>query len=199
MAGMAATLDRFCAAHDLRPWVLGYSMGGRVALSWAVETDSLLAGLLLVGASPGLREPSARAARRREDFALAARLRRDGIEQFAEEWERTPLIRSQARIPQGALEPLRARRRKQDPEGLARALEGYGTSTMPSLWERLGEITVPVLLATGAEDAKFSALAADMARAHPVILTSQIPAAGHCAHLEKMDTFAAVLNLFTRV
>src|SRR6476661_2688841 len=75
-ASLAATLAYLRALLD-EPHVLGgYSMGGRIALR---------------GASPGLAEAAERAARRRDDEALADRIEAIGVEAFAEEWGRLPL------------------------------------------------------------------------------------------------------------
>lgn len=78
-------------------------------------------------------------------------------------------------------------RARHSAKGLADSLRGAGTGRMPPLWERLGELDLPVLLLSGEEDAKFTALAADLRAALPRAEQRVIPGAGHCAHLESPD------------
>src|SRR5690242_4306022 len=66
--------------------LVGYSMGGRIALHAALTLRAQVDRLVLVGASPGLADPAERAARRAADEALAARIEAIGVEAFAREW-----------------------------------------------------------------------------------------------------------------
>ena len=111
---------------------------------------------MLVGASPGLADPSERAARRAADVALAERLETLEIEAFAREWGAQPLFAGQpARVAAGAY----ADRLRNTPAGLAAALRGLGTGVMEPLWDRLPELEIPVTLVVGERDEKFRALA----------------------------------------
>src|SRR3954454_7729676 len=70
----------------------GYSMGGRLALAVALALPERVASLLLVGATAGIEDPHERAARARDDAALADRIERDGVAAFAEAWSALPLF-----------------------------------------------------------------------------------------------------------
>lgn len=76
--------------------VMGYSMGGRLALTLAVLFPKSVQSLLLESASPGLKTPEERQARERSDEALAERIEREGIESFVDYWQR--LLCSRHRI-----------------------------------------------------------------------------------------------------
>jgi len=170
----------------------GYSMGGRIALRLALDPAARgrVERLVLVGASPGLRTAGERAARRAADEALAAALERDGIEPFARRWAAQPLFADQ---PPAVRAAAHAERLRQAPAGLAAALRGVGTGAMPSLWERLGELRVPVALVVGARDAKFRRIAQEMAAALPDATLHVIPDAGHAVQLEQPAAVARVL------
>lgn len=177
--------------------LLGYSMGGRLALALAValaEGGRGPAGLVLIGATPGLAEPAARLARQRADMALADRIEAIGVEAFLAEWVHKPIIASQRRIAPEIRAEMARRRRLNRSWGLANSLRGMGTGVMPSLWHRLGDIRCPTLLVTGADDAKFDRIAAHMAAALPDGERVRIEGAGHCAHLEAPGRFRAALN-----
>ncbi len=175
---------------------LGYSMGGRVALSLAVRHPERVRRLVLVGASPGLDDPEARRERVRADEALADRILDEGLESFVDRWMALPLFASQRRLGEGFLAASRAQRLQTDPAGLAASLRGRGTGAMPPLHDRLGGLARPVLLVVGEDDAKFRGVARSLEAALPDARTVVIAAAGHAAHLENPDAFRAAVHEF---
>lgn len=172
-----------------RAAVLGYSMGGRVALHFAIHRPERVSGLVLESATPGLVSPEERAARVESDNALADFIESQGVAAFVERWEKLPLWESQQRLSAEVREGQHAARLKNNPRGLANSLRGLGTGVQVPLWERLGELKMPVLLMAGELDAKFSQLASQMhlqiARSKLVI----VPEAGHAIHLEQPAEF----------
>ena len=169
----------------------GYSMGGRIALAFALAAPGRLSRLVLIGASPGLADPVERAARRAADAALADRIEGIGLEAFAAEWAALPLFAGQS---QEARAVAAAERLRNTPEGLAAALRGLGTGVMEPLWDRLSELAVPVDLVVGERDAKFRAIAERMGAAIPHARLTAIPGAGHAVHLEAPDAVAAIVD-----
>lgn len=198
---------------------VGYSLGGRLCLRLSLDRPDLVTALVLVGASPGLADASERAARREADEALAAVIERGSTNAFLDRWLAQPLFAGFRASPEDL-----AARRANPPDGLAAALRVLGTGVQEPLWDRLGELAVPVLLVAGADDAKFSALARRMARRMADILGRSRPAlappsltgsegggrpvaaaavevalvagAGHAAHLEQPAPFVAVVRDF---
>jgi len=168
----------------------GYSMGGRVALHFALAHPGRLSRLVLLGASPGLADPGERAARRAADAALAGRVERHGLDAFLAEWAALPLWAEQ---PEAVRRLADEDRRRNTPAGLAAALRGLGTGALPSVWDRLGELALPVTLLAGEHDAKFLAIAGEMAAALPQAEVVEIAGAGHAAHLEAPEAVAAAL------
>jgi 2-succinyl-6-hydroxy-2,4-cyclohexadiene-1-carboxylate synthase len=186
-----AACDAYVRALGGEPFTLcGYSMGARVALHAALGLGRRLTRLVLIGATAGLADPAERAARRADDERLAARIEAIGIEAFAREWGAQPLL---AGLPRGIAEYAAADRRRNTATGLAAALRGLGTGVMPSLWDRLGELELPVDVVAGERDAKFVALGERMAAALPAATLHVVPGAGHAVHLEDPDAVAAVL------
>ncbi len=168
----------------------GYSMGGRLALHVALALPERVERLILVGASPGLRDPGEREARRAADDRLADELMDMTIEAFARRWAQTPVLAGQS--PELAA-AVNADRRRSTPAGLARALRGLGTGALPSLWGRLGELGMPVTLLAGERDQKFGAIAAQMATELPCAQVMIVPGAGHAVHLEAPEAVAAAI------
>jgi len=167
---------------------VGYSMGGRLCLQLALDHSELVERLVLVSASPGIADPSARDERRRSDDALADRVERDGVDAFLEHWLAQPMFAS---LPVAAAD-LEARRAN-TVERLARQLRLLGQGIQPSNWERLGEIGVSTALFVGSKDTKYVSIAGDMAgpmHANLRVLTDR----GHACHLESPGTFASLLR-----
>ena len=188
---VAAAIDR----HHLGPaHVVGYSMGGRVALGLAVRYPGHVASLSLIGASPGLSDPVERAARRRSDDELADDLLEDGLTAFVDRWMASPLFASQVRLGADVLADARTQRLANDPDGLAGSLRGAGTGAQPSYWHDLAGIAAPVLLVVGDEDPKFRAIAMRMAAGLVRSAIEVVPGAGHAAHLENPDHVRAAIT-----
>jgi len=174
------------------PYVLcGYSMGGRVALHAAFSLGARVRRLVLIGASPGLADRAERAARAASDAALADRIEAIGMDAFAAEWESQPLF---AGMPRGVAELAGEDRRRNTAAGLAAALRGLGTGVMPSSWERLPDLDVPVDLVVGERDEKFRGIAEKMAYSLPRARVTVVPDAGHAVQLEAPDAVVELLN-----
>ena len=106
-------------------------------------------------------------------------------------WAQTAVLADQ---PPQVRTAVREQRLRSTPAGLAAALRGLGTGALPSLWERLSEVTVPVHLVVGERDAKFRATAAEMAAALPRARVHVVGGAGHAVHLEAPAAVAEVIG-----
>ena len=145
--------------------LLGYSMGGRIALYTAFS--HFFRALILESASPGLAVPDEREQRRHSDEILAASIERDGMEAFVEHWEQLPLFASQSNLPMATRQILHRQRLANQAQGLANSLRGVGTGAQPSLHMQLSTLTIPVLLLAGELDTKFCTIARKMERQLP--------------------------------
>jgi len=175
--------------------LLGYSMGGRIALYTAII--GYFRGLILESASPGIANDDERAARKVSDEALADRIERDGVPAFVNYWENLPLFASQRTLPDAVQSEVRAARLRNNARGLANSLRGVGTGAQPSLHHALKNLDMPVLLIAGALDAKFTAIARDMAAALLHVQLAIVPDAGHTVHLEQPQVFDELVIEFS--
>lgn len=179
-----------------RPHLVGYSMGGRAALAALVARPDLFASATLIGATAGIADPAERAARIEADEALADRIERDGLAAFVEHWMALPIFASQARLGGDFLARARAERLRQRPHGLANSLRGMGAGAQTPVFARVDACRVPVLLVAGGEDAKFRAIAEQLATGLPDARVAILEGVGHAAHLEDEAGFAARLRAF---
>lgn len=188
---LEAVLRDLDALAPPRFTLVGYSMGGRLALHAALSLADRVERLILIGASPGIADPAERAARRAADDAVADEIEGLDIEAFARRWAQTPVLAGQ---PPSVAAAIHADRLRNQPAALARALRGLGTGALPSLWPRLPQIAAPTTLIVGARDQKFKTIATEMASAlaDPEVVT--VPGAGHAVHLEAPGRVAEVIS-----
>lgn len=178
--------------------VLGYSMGGRVALQFAAAAPQRVSCLVLESASPGIADLAERGSRRQADEALADAIERDGVEAFVDRWERTPLLALADHVPPAQRARLRAQRLRHTATGLANSLRGMGAGRQEPLWDRLPRLGVPTLLVVGERDEKYRRLGAAMADALPDARLAVVPDAGHTVHVDQPERFAALALGFLR-
>ena len=194
MASIAADivdlLDQL-AARDAH--LLGYSMGGRLALYLALRYPARFRSLILESASPGLDDKDERAERRRRDVELADAIEARGIDWFVHYWENLALWESQSG-------PLIRRQRRQraanDPAGLANSLRGMGAGAQPKLWDQLPDLTLPTCLIVGEYDRKFRRINGAMKAAIAQSRLEIIAGAGHNVHLENPRAYCRRLRSF---
>ena len=192
---LVATLES--AGHRQAHW-LGYSMGARLALGCAVRHPGSVASLVLLGGRAGIADPTERAARCREDAALAARIESVGVEAFVDEWLAQPMFASLRKRGARFLAEQRRQRVSNSARGLADSLRRLGPGAQPPLFDALPSVAVPVLLVAGALDRKFVALAHDLAGWLPHAEICEIGDAGHAAHLEQPEAFVRAVRDFLR-
>lgn len=169
--------------------LLGYSMGGRLALHVALANQQRVRTLVLAGASPGIESPKERAARRRADAELARFIEEEGIEAFVERWESLPLFSTERSLPEAVRRRVRAERLNQSPRGLANSLRGAGTGSQGFLLGAMAQLKVPTLLLAGEFDDKYTAWAHRMGAVLPRAQVVIVEGAGHAVHRERPELF----------
>lgn len=187
---LAAVIDDLIGAAAGRFILGGYSMGGRLALQVALSHPQRAERLILIGASPGIADPTERAGRRASDELLAEEIETSRIEEFARRWAATPILSGLA--PRAA-ERIHEDRLRCTTSGLAAALRGLGTGALPSVWDRLGELPMPVTLVVGERDEKFQEIARAMLGLIPRSELVIVPGAGHAVHLEAPGRVAELI------
>jgi 2-succinyl-6-hydroxy-2,4-cyclohexadiene-1-carboxylate synthase len=196
LASVFSRVDRARGGSSGAGPLIGYSMGGRVGLHYAVRHPDRVSHLVLESSSPGLAAEAEREARRLADVEQAQRISERGVGSFVAGWEALPLFASQRRLTEEVREAQRRRRLTNNATGLAGALDGLGTGVLPSLWPALAGLDLPVLLLAGEEDDKFVKIATRMDVLLPSARLVVVPECGHAVHLEAPDVWAACVTDF---
>jgi 2-succinyl-6-hydroxy-2,4-cyclohexadiene-1-carboxylate synthase len=172
--------------------LVGYSLGGRVALHVALSAPAGLRRVVALSASPGIADEAARASRLERDRALADALVADGdVAAFVARWLAAPMF---ANLRPDA-EDLAARAAN-TAAGLADSLRRCSVGTQRWLGDELALLTVPLLCVAGAADDQFVAHAVGIAARTAAAGAVSIPGAGHACHLEQPGLTARVITQF---
>jgi 2-succinyl-6-hydroxy-2,4-cyclohexadiene-1-carboxylate synthase len=186
------------ADRGLRSTYLGYSMGARFALHLALALPELVDRLVLISGTAGLDDEAERRDRRRADNELADQLDPGAgargpavpVDVFIRRWLEAPLFAGIDEVANGFAERL-----ANTGPGLASSLRLAGTGTQQPLWDRLGELTMPVLIITGEHDEKFTALGGRLARSIGSNASAiTVPGTGHAPHLQRPDLVARAVR-----
>ena len=193
MDACLADLEAIWAAEGVeRTHLVGYSMGGRLALHVAAFRPDRLLSLTTVGAHAGL-APELRDGRRAGDEGLAARIEQRGVGEFVKYWSGLPLFKGLDRRGPSFRAALDAERRRNTSAGLAASLRGMGAGVMEPVWESLAGVNCPCLFVAGAEDHGYAHEARRLAASVADGRAEIVPRAGHAVQLERPQAFVALL------
>lgn len=176
--------------------IIGYSMGGRLALSFTIRYPEYVNRFVLESSSPGLKTEAERIERQKSDEALAQFILNNGIEAFVDYWENIPLFKTQSTLPEMIQKQIRTQRLQNNPIGLANSLRGMGTGSQPSWWDHLKNFQIPVFLVCGELDTKYCLIADEMDRLMPNAQKMIIQKTGHAIHVEQPRIFGKIVDEF---
>jgi len=182
---LQATLNSY---NILDYWLVGYSLGGRVAMNFACQPRAGLRGLIVEGGHPGLQDEASRQARLINDSAWAERFRREPLAQVFADWYQQPVFASLDAAQRASLVALR---RRNNGATLAAMLEATSLARQADLRPSLQARDFPFHYLCGERDAKFRAIAQALAADIHIIHH-----AGHNAHRDNPAAVIACLAQF---
>ncbi|POP47879.1 2-succinyl-6-hydroxy-2,4-cyclohexadiene-1-carboxylate synthase [Superficieibacter electus] len=186
-AGVDAALTATLLSYNiLEYWLVGYSLGGRIAMYRACQGQrSGLQGVIVEGGHPGLQDDAARKARWLSDQRWAEDFRHQPLSEVFTRWYQQPVFASLTDAQRRELVLLR---QKNNGPALADMLLATSLAVQPDLRPVLSTRDFPFWYLCGERDAKFRAIANEFnAPCHC------ISAAGHNAHREAPASVAAAL------
>lgn len=174
--------------------LVGYSMGGRLALYMALKYPEVIKRCALESASPGLKTEAEQLTRQKHDESLAQELLSTNFSNFLEKWYNQPLFKSLKALP--TFSELFEKRLKNSPEALAVVLQKMGTGVQPALWKELKNAINPILALVGEKDSKFVNIGKEMSEHSALIHAQCVANTGHLIHVENQPEFINRLYQF---
>ncbi len=178
--------------------LLGYSMGGRIAYSFAAKYPGKILGMIIESSTPGIKDANEREKRKEADKLLANKILNKGIFSFLDYWLSQPIFKTLNSLDKRLYEKLRADKMSNSPRGLANSLMFTGAGNMQHVWNKLRWFNFPVLLINGKLDGKYSGINCEASKLLPNAEHREVENAGHNVHLEKPHEFIILVNSFLK-
>jgi len=173
--------------------LVGYSLGGRLALRAALRSPDSFAAVVLVGSTAGIDEGPMRVTRAEADERLASWIEAASMEDVVSVWERQPLFADQS---DALVEAQRPGRLSQDQRALALLLRTAGQGVLEPVWHELSQLDLPVLAIAGARDDGYTRAAKRIASTAPHGRAAIVEEAGHAPQLQRPEEVARLLTEF---
>lgn len=195
MSFQVEALDHVIKSLSLhRPWVLGYSLGSRIAMNYASQFYNNLHGLILESASPGIQHPDERSVRFTNDQMLAEKIRTD-YNSFLSRWNRLPLFRSPDDVDVTIYTRFRDIQRSQNPECMALCMECLSPGIAPFVSDHaLNSLQLPIETITGNLDSKYTNFWQSKTSDIPTLVHTIIDHAGHRVHMDNPTQYSELIK-----
>lgn len=174
--------------------LIGYSMGGRLALYLNLHFPQRFYKIVLESASPGLKTQGEQLKRIQRDRELAHQLEITDFRVFLSQWYEQPLFASLKKHPH--FNSLLKIRLQNNPLELAKSLRNLSVGVQPSLWEKLKSNKNALLLLVGECDEKFREINSEMTQVCEAAKLEIISDCGHNIHIENSKEFALNVQKF---
>lgn len=188
---------RATSRSERKPVLLGYSMGGRLALHALLERPEMFAGAIIVGAHPGLAAADMRRQRRLNDERWAERFRTEDWDSLTRAWNEQEVFKT-AEPVESTIDLVR-REKDFDRTRLALAMLQWSLAEQDNLRPALADVSVPTLWLHGAFDRRFAEIYRELRLdlVDSVVHTfAEVPRAGHRAPWDNPPEFARLVQEF---
>jgi 2-succinyl-6-hydroxy-2,4-cyclohexadiene-1-carboxylate synthase len=170
-----------------KPYLLGYSLGGRLALHACIHRPDLWQGVVVVGADPGLGSSEEKKHQFTSDCNWADRLKKEPLEELVREWDEHPVFCGIENSAPRNLDEL-------DTTQLSQQFEIFSKGLQQNLVPALSELkTPPILFLSGEKDQKYQGIGEKLSKSSSVVKAQVVPDSGHRVPWENPESFSQVL------
>jgi len=186
-------INSYLAQKITKPVTLiGYSLGGRLALDFATQFPKLVKNLIILSANPGIDDPKQRQERLKWDQAWCDVIEQQGFPTFLERWYEQPLFHSLRNSPN--FDATLKKRLQHNPEFMKEVFLKLSPAILPSRWSAIQKFSFPSLFLFGEHDIKYQSIRNNLVKLG--VSTDLIPHSGHAIHLENPEACAAKIKEF---
>jgi len=190
--GFDCWVEGFCDAVEIqlgqkKSLILGYSLGGRLALHACLSRPDLWRGAIIVGADPGLESEEEKKLQLDIDLKWAERLKREPLEKLAEEWDAQPVFCGFENAAPRNFDEL-------DAAKLGKKFEVFSKGLQENLAPKLAELQKPpILFLSGEMDQKYQGIGEKLSKSTSVVKAQIVADAGHRVPWENPESFSQAL------
>ncbi|QQX80611.1 2-succinyl-6-hydroxy-2,4-cyclohexadiene-1-carboxylate synthase [Shewanella sp. KX20019] len=171
--------------------LIGYSLGGRIALHLARHAPENILSLMLESCHPGLKSEDDRAARKTSDAQWAAKLNSLDIEDFLTLWYQQAVFTDLTTKQRQAMIQQRSANQA---SALGNCYQATSLAEQADLWDTPQIISAPCYFIAGSDDQKFLALAKRWQQQYPITI-HPMAASGHNVHSAAPAAFSKQVML----
>lgn len=177
--------------------LVGYSMGGRLALAFSIIYPEKIKGLVLESSSCGIKDNNERNERIKSDELLASSIAANGVSKFIDYWMSIPLFKSLAKIDSAKVQNMKEKKIKTNSiNGLKNSLVGFSQGKMNYYGNSLSKLKVKLLFICGDLDKKYCNIGKNITQNSSKFELQIVNDCGHNVHFEKPEEFLKLLNTF---
>jgi 2-succinyl-6-hydroxy-2,4-cyclohexadiene-1-carboxylate synthase len=190
--GFDRWVEDFCDAVEIQPGqkkslILGYSLGGRLALHACLSRPDLWRGAIIVGADPGSESEEEKRLQLDRDRKWAERLKREPLEKLAEEWDAQAVFCGLENAAPRNFDEL-------DAAKLGQQFEVFSKGLQENLAPKLAELQrPPILFLSGEKDLKYQGIGEKLSKSTSVVKAQIVADAGHRVPWENPESFSQAL------
>lgn len=174
--------------------IIGYSMGGRAALSFATTYPKDIKGLILESSSAGIKNEAERKKRYEDDLKLVQFINDHTMEEFIELWYDQEMFNTQKRFSNDKIKKLHKKKYDNSKIGMMNILKGFSTGVMPPLHDKLKNIHSKTILISGELDTKYTFINSKIVRGFHKAKHKVVKNSGHRTHLEEPKRFVEIVT-----
>lgn len=177
-------------------WLMGYSLGGRLALHAVLDAPQLWAGSIAIAADPGIKTGAgARALRERclqRDREWGQRFLQEPWAALLQDWDRQTVFAGYSCSTERSETAFERRR-------IGQLFDRFSKGRQADLRPALVNLERPsILYISGQDDSKYCAIGAELSECCPAIRHAIVPHAGHRVPWENSTGFVRAIAQFVR-
>ena len=173
--------------------ICAYSMGSRLAVSFAQKFPKMIKSLIIESGSLGIVDSMKKDERLSQDIKTAERII-NSYDDFIDDWKKNPLFEKQKERSPVQYKIQNDIRKSHSAQHLAKSLISFSKGTMPAFEEAFSLFKFPIYFINGEDDTKYIKVARDMMKINKKSIQYIVEKANHNINIENNEMYLTILN-----